>query len=102
MLFAYDHVGMRRFWMGNTLIPLDIAFFAADGTLLNVNATPMYPDPRHPPADYATSDSAGPARFVLEMNLGWFKKKGLVDAEGKPTPGIRAEFPPQVLKGRFD
>jgi hypothetical protein len=102
MLFAYEDEGMRRFWMGNTLIPLDIAFFAGDGTLLNVNETPVYPDPRHPPADYATSDSTGPARFVLEMNLGWFRKKGLLDASGKVKPGLRVAMPPEARKGSFD
>ena len=102
MLFAYPDEGIHRFWMGNTLIPLDIAFFSADGTLLNVNETPMYPDPRNPPANYATSDSAGPARYVLEMNLGWFRKKGLVGADGRPKPGLKAEFPAEAVRGRFD
>ena len=102
MLFAYADGGPRHFWMKNTLIPLDIAFFASDGTLLNVNDTPMWPDPRNQPADYATSDSAGPARYVLEMNRGWFKKKGLVDAEGKVNPGVKAEFPREAVKGRYD
>jgi uncharacterized protein len=102
MLFAYADEGGRSFWMSNTLIPLDIAFFAADGTLLNVNETPMYPDPRNPGPNYATSSSQGPARFVLEMNLGWFKKKGIVDGSGRVAPGTKAELPPQALKGTFD
>jgi uncharacterized membrane protein (UPF0127 family) len=102
MLFAYREEGMHRFWMGNTLIPLDIAFFAADGRCLNVNETPMYPDPRHPPGNYRTSDSAGPARFVLEMNLGWFRKKGLLDPSGKPLPGLKIEVPLEAVRGRFD
>lgn len=102
MLFAYADEGGRSFWMANTLIPLDIAFFASDGTLLNVNETPMYPDPRNPGPDYATSSSQGPARFVLEMNLGWFKRKGIVDGSGRVAPGTKAELPPQALKGTFD
>jgi len=102
MLFAYAEEGGRSFWMANTLIPLDIAFFASDGTLLNVNETPMYPDPRNPGPNYATSSSQGPARFVLEMNLGWFKRKGIVDGSGRVAPGTRAELPPQAMKGTFD
>lgn len=102
MLFYYNHEGQRNFWMMNTLIPLDIAFFASDGTLVNINETPTFPNPRHPPPSYATSDSAGPAQFVLEMNLGWFKRKGLVDAQGKPKPGLKVVFPPEALKGSFD
>lgn len=100
MLFAYDREGMRQFWMGNTLLPLDIAFFREDGTLVNVNETPKYPDPRNPPRPYPTSDSAGPVRFVLETNLGWFRKRGLIDAEGKVKPGTKGEFPPEAFKGR--
>jgi uncharacterized membrane protein (UPF0127 family) len=102
MLFAYPTEGGRSFWMANTLIPLDIAFFADDGTLLNVNETPMYPDPRNPGPNYATSSSQGPARYVLEMNLGWFKKKGIVDGSGRVAPGTKAELPAQATKGSFD
>ncbi len=99
MLFAYESEGTRSFWMKNTLIPLDIAFFKADGTLLNVNETPTAADPRgnNPP----TSPSDGPARFVLEMNRGWFKRKGLVDESGRPRPGLRAQFPPEAPRGSF-
>jgi uncharacterized membrane protein (UPF0127 family) len=99
MLFAYPDEYERHFWMKNTMIPLDIAFFAADGTLLNVNETPMYPDPRNPGALYATSDSKGNARYVLEMNLGWFKRKGITDGSGRSTPGSKAEIPPPATKG---
>lgn len=99
MLFAYASEGNRSFWMGNTLIPLDLAFIREDGTLVNVNETPIYPNPEHPPSPYPTSDSRGPARFVLEMNLGWFKRKGLTDAEGKPKPGLKATIPPEALRG---
>ena len=102
MLFAYRDEGERRFWMANTLIPLDIAFFTADGTLLNVNETPMYPDPRNPGSLYATSDSKGAARYVLEMNLGWFKRKGIVDGSGRVAPGTKAEIPPAAARGSLD
>jgi uncharacterized membrane protein (UPF0127 family) len=95
MLFGYPDQAPRTFWMMNTLIPLDIAFFASDGTLLNVNETPTGADPRREPVP--RSPSSGPARFVLEMNLGWFKRKGLVDAEGKVKPGLKATFPPRAL-----
>jgi uncharacterized protein len=100
MLFAYPDEFERGFWMKNTLIPLDIAFFAADGTLLNVNETPIADDPRAGP--WPTSPSKGPARFVLEMHVGWFKKKGLVDRSGNIVPGTKGQLPPQVYSGRFD
>ncbi|HLY10008.1 MAG TPA: DUF192 domain-containing protein [Planctomycetota bacterium] len=102
MLFAYPEEGNHSFWMMNTMIPLDIAFFTDDGTLLNVNETPMYPNPRNPGDHYATSNSRGPARYVLEMNLGWFRKKGLVDGSGHVAPGTKAEIPPWAVKGSVD
>jgi uncharacterized membrane protein (UPF0127 family) len=102
MLFAYPAEDNHSFWMKNTLIPLDIAFFADDGTLLNVNETPMYPDPRNPGNSYATSNSKGAARYVLEMNLGWFRKKGLVDGSGHIAPGTKAEIPAWASKGSVD
>jgi uncharacterized membrane protein (UPF0127 family) len=55
--------------MKNTLIPLTAAFVADDGTI--VNLADMKPQ---------TTDShcsAKPVRFVLEMNQGWFAKRGL-------------------------
>ena len=102
MLFVYGSDAQRNFWMGNTLIPLDLGFFRSDGTLVNVNETPMYPDPRNPPSNYATSGSEGPATYVLEMNLGWFKQKGLTDAAGKPKPGVKAVFPPEAQRAGGD
>jgi hypothetical protein len=99
MLFAYDADAHRSFWMKNTLIPLDIAFFRSDGTFVNVVETPTAKDPRRdtPP----TAAGEAPVRYVLEMNLGWFRKKGLVDAEGKARPGLKALFPPEAVRGRY-
>ena len=102
MLFAYADEYERHFWMKNTMIPLDIAFFAADGTLINVNETPMYPDPRNPGSLYATSDSRGAARYVLEMNFGWFKRKGITDGSGRFSPGTKAQIPAAATKGTYD
>ena len=69
MLFAFEVPGVQCFWMKNTLLPLTAAFVADDGTI--VNLADMQPQ---------TEDShcsAKPVRFVLEMNQGWFAKKGL-------------------------
>jgi uncharacterized membrane protein (UPF0127 family) len=102
MLFAYSEDSNHSFWMMNTMIPLDIAFISDDGTLVNVNETPMYPDPRNPGNNYATSNSKAPARYVLEMNLGWFRKKGLVDGSGHIAPGTKVEIPVWASKGSVD
>lgn len=99
MLFAYPHEGYRSFWMANTLIPLDIAFLKADGTIVNVNETPTYPNPQNPPTPAPHSSSKGEARYVLEMNLGWFKRKGLTDESGYPKAGLKAVIPPEAQRG---
>jgi uncharacterized membrane protein (UPF0127 family) len=69
MLFVFEQPATQCFWMKNTLLPLTAAFVADDGTI--VNLADMKPQ---------TTDShcsAKPVRFVLEMNQGWFTKKGL-------------------------
>ena len=69
MLFAFEQPTVQCFWMKNTLLPLTAAFIADDGTI--VNLADMKPQ---------TTDShcsSKPVRFVLEMNQGWFTKKGL-------------------------
>jgi len=69
MLFVNDEPGQRCFWMRNTLVPLTAAFIADDGTIVNLADMKPQTDDSH--------CSAKPVRFVLEMNLGWFEKRGL-------------------------
>jgi hypothetical protein len=69
MLFVFEQPAQQCFWMKNTLLPLTAAFVADDGTI--VNLADMKPQ---------TTDShcsAQPVRYVLEMNQGWFAKKGI-------------------------
>jgi uncharacterized membrane protein (UPF0127 family) len=69
MLFVFEQSSAVCFWMKNTLLPLTAAFIADDGTI--VNLADMKPQ---------TTDShcaTRPVRFVLEMNQGWFAKKGI-------------------------
>jgi uncharacterized membrane protein (UPF0127 family) len=55
--------------MKNTLMALDVAFIADDGTIVNIDhMTPRTLD-RH--------CSTQPVRLVLEMNDGWFAKRGV-------------------------
>jgi uncharacterized membrane protein (UPF0127 family) len=55
--------------MKNTLLPLSIAFIGDDGAVVNI--TDMKP------LDETSHCSQKPVRFVLEMNQGWFAKKGI-------------------------
>ena len=69
MLFVFDDVAPRCFWMKNTLLPLSIAFIADDGTIVNVADMQ--------PRSEASHCSAQPVRYALEMNQGWFAKRGI-------------------------
>jgi len=69
MLFVFDRPGVQCFWMKNTLIPLAVAFLADDGTVVNLDEMK--------PQTLDSHCSTQPVRYVLEMNTGWFKKKGV-------------------------
>lgn len=69
MIFVFERAGQQCFWMKNTLLPLTAAFVADDGTIVNLaDMKPQTTD---------THCSAQPVRYVLEMNKGWFAKKGI-------------------------
>jgi uncharacterized membrane protein (UPF0127 family) len=69
MLFVFERPGQQCFWMKNTLIPLSVAFLADDGSVVNVDDMA--------PQTLDAHCSAKPVRFVLEMNKGWFAKRGI-------------------------
>lgn len=69
MLFVFEQPASQCFWMKNTLIPLTAAFIADDGRI--VNLADMKPQ---------TLDahcSQAPVRYVLEVNQGWFARRGI-------------------------
>jgi uncharacterized protein len=69
MLFVFERPTIQCFWMKDTLLPLSAAFIADDGTVVNLA------DMKPLALDSHCSDK--PVRFVLEMNQGWFPKKGV-------------------------
>jgi uncharacterized membrane protein (UPF0127 family) len=69
MLFVFEQPSNQCFWMKNTLLPLTAAFVANDGTIVNLEDMK--------PQTTETHCSAKPVRFVLEMNQGWFAKRGI-------------------------
>ncbi|MEO6363114.1 MAG: DUF192 domain-containing protein [Caldimonas sp.] len=79
MLFAFEREGQQCFWMKNTLIPLAIAFVAVDGRIVNIDSMK--------PQTLEGHCSTEPVRFVLEMNEGWFARRGI-----KPGARLRGEF----------
>jgi uncharacterized protein len=69
MLFIFQQAGVQCFWMKNTRLPLTAAFVADDGTIVNLA------DMKPQTLDSHCSNQ--PVRFVLEMNQGWFAKRGI-------------------------
>jgi uncharacterized protein len=69
MLFVNPTAETRCFWMRNTLLPLAIAFIADDGTIVNIAEMQARSEKSH--------CSSQPVRFALEMNQGWFDKRGI-------------------------
>jgi len=70
MLFIFDDVDFRSFYMKDTYIPLDIIFLDAEGKLTSVqyDAQPM---------DETSLPSSAPSKYVLEVNAGITKKLDL-------------------------
>lgn len=69
MLFVFEERARQCFWMKNTLLPLSIAFISDGGTIVNIDEMKAQSLESH--------CSAQPVRYVLEMNQGWFAKRGL-------------------------
>ena len=79
MLFVFEEPGQQCFWMKNTLLPLSVAFIADDGTVVNIDDMK--------PLTLDSHCSTKPVRFVLEMNDGWFAKRGVkagTQIQGEP------------------
>ncbi len=65
MVFVFDQDSSGGFWMKNTLIPLDIAFFDADGRFVDGFVMEPCTTPACP-----TYRSSGSYRYALEMRAG--------------------------------
>ncbi len=74
MLFSWNNDEIRRFWMHNTCIPLDMLFIARDGTIAGVleQVPVLNDDERSVPC---------PAAHVLELNAGWARSHGVKAGE---------------------
>lgn len=84
MLFVFPAAARHCMWMRNTYLPLSVAFLDEQGAILNVEDMQPQTENNH--------CAAKPARFALEMNLGWFEKRGI--GSGQRISGIdRAPAP---------
>jgi len=85
MVFSYPESGVNAMWMKNTPIALSVAFIDRNGRILNIENMDPYSEQAHA--------SAGEAAYALEMNRGWFRKRGVIP--GDRVEGLRGLPPPQ-------
>jgi len=86
MVFVFEEPSIQRFWMKNTLIPLDMIFIGKDRKIVGVveNAAP----------ETETERMVGaPSQYVLEISGGLSAKLGIhrgeaVDFQNVPLPAL--------------
>ncbi|WP_118134356.1 DUF192 domain-containing protein [Oceanicella sp. SM1341] len=81
MLFVYDRAEEASFWMKNTLIPLDMLFLDATGTVRHIHSEAV-------PGDLTPIPSGGPALAVLEINGGLAARLGLKEGDVMRHPAF--------------
>ena len=69
MLFVFPQDNTHCMWMRNTLLPLSVAFVDAQGAIINIEDMQPQTENNH--------CARKPARYALEMNLGWFAQRGI-------------------------
>ena len=67
MLFVFDEPAYHAMWMKNTPLPLSVAFVDGEGRILNILDMEPHTLDQHA--------AAGPARFAIETNKGWFAQR---------------------------
>jgi uncharacterized protein len=80
MLFVYPAEAPRTYTMANTLIPLSIAFIDSKRRIIDIQDMKPLDD------EAPGYDSAEPAQYALEVNRGFFEKRGV-------KVGDRVELP---------
>lgn len=81
MLFVFEQADTQCFWMRNTPLPLTIAFINNEGKIVNIADMQPLSDDSH--------CSSQPVRYALEMEQGWFKKRGVLVGDVVAGPSIR-------------
>lgn len=78
MIFVYQNDHNGGFFMKNTLIPLSIAFVAADGTIIDIqDMEPETLDTHRPDDSY---------RYAIEVNQGWYERNGIAVGDAISVP----------------
>ena len=87
MLCIFEQPQQQCFWMRNTPLPLSIAFLDDEGRISSMADMQ--------PLSEATHCSHVPVRYALEMEQGWFRKRGI-----QPGEIIRGIAPAAGAAGR--
>jgi uncharacterized membrane protein (UPF0127 family) len=87
MLFVFEQPQQQCFWMRNTPLPLTIAFMDDEGRISSMADMQPFSE--------ATHCSQVPVRYALEMEQGWFAKRGI-----QPGEIIRGIAPAAGAAGR--
>lgn len=69
MLFVYETEGRWAMWMKNTYVALSVAFIDRDGRIINIEDMEPLTEDSH--------QAIGPAKYALEVNRGWFRRRGI-------------------------
>jgi len=69
MLFVFTQENTHCMWMRNTFLPLSVAFLDEAGKIINIEDMQPQTEDNH--------CARRPARYALEMNLGWFSQRGI-------------------------
>ncbi len=81
MLFVFEDPGYHSMWMKNTPLPLSVAFVDGEGRILNILDMEPHTLDQHA--------AAGPARYAIETNKGWFAQRRIKPGDrvtGLPKP----------------
>ena len=85
MLFVFTEKNTHCMWMRNTFIPLSVAFIDDQGVIINIEDMQPQTENNH--------CAKVPARYALEMNLGWFTQRAI--KPGTKLGGIEKAPRPQ-------
>lgn len=89
MIFVFERDAFVDFWMKNTLLPLDMIFIGADGTVRRVYANVPVLHPQ--PSDDRIPLEGAQAKYVIELGAGEAAKDGIaqgvkLDLHDVPPP----------------
>jgi hypothetical protein len=69
MIFVWDSKKIQCMWMRNTFVPLSVAYIDNLGEIIDIYDME--------PLSKMSVCSKEPSLYALEVNQGWFKKKGI-------------------------